>query len=142
MSWNHRTIGSGVSAFLEALRIVGVPIEEGEHGIVFTTPDGRQMVAEEYLSVDDGDCDGTSEYSCVVYELGQRPMLYTRVLDSGMNGEDYPAVRDDTGNLPYTFDYCINDGTFTILEEDFEWPDDDDEDYDPGLEEDLEGDVF
>lgn len=141
MSWNHQTIGDGASGFLEALRIVGVPFEEGEHGYVFTTLDGRQMVAEEYLSVDDGDCDGTSVCSYVVYELGQRPELYTRVLDGGMRSEDYPVIRDGAETFPYIFDYCINDGTVEIINDDFDWDDDDDEYDDPGLEEDLEGDV-
>lgn len=45
----------------------------------FTTPDGQKMVAEEYLAVDDQDCDGTSVVSIEVYPEGKRPDLESRV---------------------------------------------------------------
>lgn len=41
----------------------------------FTIPDGRKMVVEEYLAVDDRDCDGTSVIAIEVYPEGERPDL-------------------------------------------------------------------
>ncbi|HVX24425.1 MAG TPA: hypothetical protein VG992_03745 [Candidatus Saccharimonadales bacterium] len=63
------------------------------------------MVAERYLSRDDGDCDGTTIYDLAVYEEGQRPELYTWVRDGGSEGITYPAPNDI-----WEFEYCLNDG--------------------------------
>ncbi len=41
----------------------------------FTVPDGRKMAVEEYLAVDDRDCDGTSVIAIEVYPEGERPDL-------------------------------------------------------------------
>jgi hypothetical protein len=38
------------------------------------------MICEEYLAVDDQDCDGASAVAIVVYEQGHRPELKTTVL--------------------------------------------------------------
>lgn len=45
----------------------------------FTTPDGQNMVAEEYLAVEDHDCDGQSRVAIEVYPEGKRPDLESRV---------------------------------------------------------------
>lgn len=44
----------------------------------WTTPNGRKMVVEEYLAVEDHDCDGESSVDIAVYEKGQRPDLESR----------------------------------------------------------------
>jgi hypothetical protein len=45
---------------------------------------GVGFVLEEYLAVDDGDCDGESMVDIVQYEEGRRPTLYRTVLWGGM----------------------------------------------------------
>lgn len=62
------------------------PCDQGTCGHVqrlrvarFTTVSGKPMVVEEYLTVDDQDCDGTSIVGIAVYAEGERPELEAQV---------------------------------------------------------------
>lgn len=97
MSYNHRTVGNEqFDAFLRALRLYGVKpkVEELETAVdiggpfgpgghlrkaTFQLP-GRKtvMVVEEYLSVNNQDCDGISQIAIEVYPKGKRPNLESR----------------------------------------------------------------
>lgn len=97
MSYNHRTEGSEqLDAFLHALQLLGIKPEVKElektfdiggydddkhmRKATFRLP-GRKskMVVEEYLSMDDHDCDGISRIAIEVYPESKRPDLESRV---------------------------------------------------------------
>ena len=100
MSWNHGTYGwEKYESFLQGLSVAGIAYTEGlkdethsrgsdlygdghQHLRIarFTDAAGKQMVCEEYLAIDDQDCDGSSQVDISVYEQGQRPELRTEVL--------------------------------------------------------------
>lgn len=48
----------------------------------FVDSDGRRMVVEEYLAIDDRDCDGRSLIAISLYEEGHRLNLATQVFPS------------------------------------------------------------
>lgn len=93
MSYNHTTVGSeAFDAFMKALEVLNVTVEVPAPS---RTPDGtllrkalfttytrrrtpRDMVVEEYLSVDDRDCDGISRVAIEVYPRDNRPDLEAR----------------------------------------------------------------
>lgn len=101
MSYDHRTEGNEqFDAFLRALQLVGIRprVEELEKPVdiggqfgpgghlrkaTFRIPDRRKglelMAVEEYLSVDNPDCDGISRIAIEVYPEGKRPDLESRV---------------------------------------------------------------
>lgn len=144
MSYSWTCEGSGFSAFKQALELMGVPLEfieleRSEQAILFTAANGRRMVAEEYLSVDDGDCDGTSRYDFVVYREGQRPELEREVILCGggpcLGEGDYPEPYED---LPRHFIFHINDGQVCALDEDEEDYDDTDDFWEEDDEQDPE----
>ena len=93
MSWNHTTVGfEKFDGFMQALQVSGVTpkIEELERAVdAGTFADlrhlrkatfrrkgrKRQMVVEEYLAINDCDCDGISAVDIEVYQKGHRPNL-------------------------------------------------------------------
>ena len=107
MSWNHGTYGfDRYEKFVQALDTIGIKYEETlkdevfirgadfgcccveeicEHKqhlriAKFKNTEGLIMFAEEWLSVDDHDCDGASQIDLAVYEEGNRPELVTEIL--------------------------------------------------------------
>lgn len=65
------------------------PCDQGTCGHVqrlrlarFTTVGGKPMVVEEYLAVEDHDCDGTDVITITVYPEGEQPNLKTQVLEA------------------------------------------------------------
>lgn len=78
----------------------------------FVTCQGLKQVIEEYLSVDDGDCDGSSRISVAIYPDGERPILYRLVYDGGHCR--YPNTPGQGAGRGNTVRYCINTGTFEI----------------------------
>jgi hypothetical protein len=127
MGWDHGTYGwESYEAVVNGFKTLGISVEEtfqelsrsrgrdnGRHRVnlrmaTFSAPDGKAMVVEEYLALDDGDCDGMSRVDAVVYEQGNRPELFTQVLDGGH--ERYPEFLQD-GERIYEFRYLLNDGT-------------------------------
>ncbi len=138
MSWDHGTFGwESYEAVTNALTAMGLSFEETLQDMsrsrghdrsaepqrlrvaTFTGPNGKVMVAEEYLAVDDGDCDGQSRVDVSVYEQGNRPQLFTKVYDGGH--EQYSDALRDGQSYPLPFLYCLNDGIVQPL------PDPDDE---------------
>lgn len=71
------------------------------------------MVIEEYLSIDDGDCDGSSRVSVEVYREGERPYLYRMVYDGGQC--HYPNAPSQAAVADNEVRYCINTGKFEII---------------------------
>ncbi len=102
MSWNHGTYGwEKYESFVQALDVLGIAYteefkdEEYSRGsdlygdgpqklriARFTDTSERNMVCEEYLSVQDCDCDGSSQVAIAVYEQGQQPELMTEVREA------------------------------------------------------------
>ena len=99
MSWDHGTYGwEQYESILSALRQRGIAYEEGPESASysrgadvdgesqklraarFTNTDGKSMIVEEYLAVEDNDCDGRDLVGIMVYEEGQKPNLTTLVL--------------------------------------------------------------
>lgn len=100
MSWSHQTVGwDKFEAFVLALRKAGIVVLEEEKAEVLTrgfdlddrkahlriayfkTKRGKRMVVEEWLQVEDRDCDGTSVVDIAIYAYGRRPSLVTEILD-------------------------------------------------------------
>ncbi len=98
MSYNHRTKGNEqFDAFVRALQLQGTrpEVEELEKVVDIGGPYGNGghlrkatfrlpgcdsgMVVEEYLSVEDQDCDGISRIAIEVYREEERPDLESRV---------------------------------------------------------------
>ena len=99
MSWDHGTYGwEAIEQFSHALGVMGIAqvIEEGPSNqyrgsdlggveqnfriIRFATSNpNKRWVAEEYLAVKDGDCDGSDQVRYEVYEEGHRPDLEGRL---------------------------------------------------------------
>ena len=98
MSYNHRTEGNEqFDAFVRALQLQGIKpeVEELEKVVDIGGPFGDDghlrkatfrlyghktaMVLEEYISVEDHDCDGISRIAIEVYLEGERPDLESRV---------------------------------------------------------------
>lgn len=50
--------------------------------VVFSNSSKKLMVVEEWLEVEDYDCDGTDVVGIAVYPLGQRPKLTPKVLEA------------------------------------------------------------
>ncbi len=101
MSWDHGTYGwEQYEDVLSALRQRDIPyVEELKatsyfHGADldevrqnlriarFVNTDKKSMVMEEYLAVEDCDCDGRNLIGIAIYEEGHKPDLTTLVLSS------------------------------------------------------------
>ncbi len=99
MSWDHGTYGwERYDGILSALRQRSIPYveelkdEEYSRGADldeerqylriarFTNTDKKSMIVEEYLAVEDNDCDGRNLVDVVIYEEGCKPNFTTLVL--------------------------------------------------------------
>jgi hypothetical protein len=97
MSYNHQTVGfEAFDTFIQALELLDVETKQWElpfkvydvgyeqetkhlRAATFTHPkSNRKMVVEEYLLIEDQDCDGTSRVAIEVYEDCHRPNLEAR----------------------------------------------------------------
>lgn len=99
MSWDHGTFGwdryddilsalwqrkiSHVEELKDESYSRGADLDEERQNLRiarFMNTDGKSMVMEEYLAVEDNDCDGRSLVGVVIYEEGHKPDLTTLVL--------------------------------------------------------------
>ena len=117
MSYTHTAGGwESYEAVTKTLKSLGITYQEklrdkvlsrGHAGsqnlrvATFTAPNGKVMVAEEYLAVDDGDCDGQSRVDVSVFEQGNRPQLATHVINGGMAW--YGEINQMDGELAAEF---------------------------------------
>jgi hypothetical protein len=130
MGWDHGTYGwDAMDEKIRSLQRKGIPftVEYGEavlhrgwdqdgppqklRTVKYRNRKSVDMVFEEYLLVDDGDCDGRSVVRTIVYPAGKRPRLHTQVYDRGQLLWLYRVPADVTDFL-----YCINDGSWTRLD--------------------------
>ena len=97
MSYNHTTVGfEAFDAFIKSLRLQGIKpkvketskvvdlgLEEDSRHLrtaTFRRPGHKRvMVVEEYLAIQDNDCDGLSRVAIETYEDGKRPDLEKRL---------------------------------------------------------------
>ncbi|MCX6744774.1 MAG: hypothetical protein NTX82_04585 [Candidatus Parcubacteria bacterium] len=108
MSYNHEYRGwEQYEQYCNGLRLQGISVQEDHPGELefqgrvayergpkyhshpqrlrmahFTTKEGSRMVVEEWLAVDDQDCDGRSIIGLLVYPENLRPMMVTQVLEN------------------------------------------------------------
>lgn len=102
MSWDHRTIGfEAMDAVLEMLKLTSIQhviILKDEHvktgydyemkpkvrlrKVVISDQNHKVKIAEEYLAIDDRDCDGTSCVKTALYPKGRKPRLITQVINN------------------------------------------------------------